>query len=102
VLDAIGWVTDRNNRPVPTRGTPHIERSLQVVLADRAFTLMPIYACGTIRQVQVDMDKKQFLIVERSAFVLACSYMDTFLFYHEKVEVLPTGSLSSSTAIEMA
>ena len=41
----MGWVADRNNRPVPTRGTPHTERKLQVVLATRAFTLMPICAC---------------------------------------------------------
>src|SRR6266568_2206114 len=45
VLDAMGWVADRNNRPVPTRGTPHTERKLQVVLATRAFTLMPICEC---------------------------------------------------------
>jgi hypothetical protein len=45
-----------------------------VSLADRTFVLMPTLACGTIQPTRVNARHKQFLIRERSAFVLAGSY----------------------------
>ncbi len=43
-------------------------------MSEQFLTHVPICACRTIRPIGVNTYHKQFLLSQRSAFVLACSY----------------------------